>query len=247
MASQLIVKPTSEEVASSACDWLIESIGEAISARGRCVVALSGGSTPKRLYELIAERHLKSLDWSRVHLLWGDERNVSHTSEESNYLMVRKAWLDQAEATKNAHSIPQFYPVPIQTTAPDNAALTYGETIRQVLGDSPSIDIVLLGLGDDAHTASLFPETTALSSLDGFVANFVPKFDAFRMTMTAGLINRARIIAFLVCGASKAPALEVVWHGPQEPVKFPAQLIHPTDGELWWFTDTAAVPRSGWI
>jgi 6-phosphogluconolactonase len=247
MASQLIVKPTSEEVASSACDWLIDAIREAISTRGRCVVALSGGSTPKRLYEMIAERHLHSLDWSRVHLLWGDERNVPHTSNESNYLMVQKAWLTPAVATDNPQSIPQVYPVPIQVTAPEQAALTYGETIRKVLGDSPSIDIVLLGLGDDAHTASLFPETSALASLDGFVANYVPKFEAFRMTMTAGLLNQARKIVFLVCGGSKAPALEVVWHGPKEPVKFPAQLIHPTNGELWWFTDSAAVPRSGWI
>ena len=247
MASQLIVKPTSKEVASSACDWLIESIAEVLQERGRCVVALSGGTTPRQLYELIAQRHLDTLDWRNVHLLWGDERNVHHTEDDSNYQMVRFTWLDRAEATKDPRAIPNAYPVPINISAPVQAAQKYGETIRQVLGDSSSIDIVLLGLGDDAHTASLFPDTEALNSLDGFVANYVPKFEGYRLTMTASLINQAKKIAFLVCGTMKAPALDVVWHGPRDPMKFPAQLIHPTSGDVWWFVEACAAPRSGWI
>lgn len=242
MNSNVVVKPTSEEVASAACFWLIESIDQSIQKAGRCVVALSGGSTPKKLYELIARDHLGALDWSKVYLIWGDERNVPLDHQESNFLMVKKAWLDPAMASGDPKKSPNFFPVPIEPHDPEKAAYQYGESIRAVLGDSPAIDIVLLGMGDDAHCASLFPETLALESRDGFVANYVPKFESFRLTMTASLINSAKRVAFLVCGESKSPALEVVWHGPREPSLYPAQLINPADGELWWFLDTAALP-----
>ncbi|MFM8216441.1 MAG: 6-phosphogluconolactonase [Pirellula sp.] len=242
MNSNVVVKPSAEEVASAACFWLIDSIRQSIEQRGRCVLALSGGSTPKRLYELIACSCLTSLDWSKVHLLWGDERNVPSDHLESNFRMVRIGWLDPATSIGSGEQVPNFYPVPIHVHDPQKAAYQYGQTIRSVLGDTCRIDIVLLGLGDDAHTASLFPETQALDSTDGFVANYVPKFESFRLTMTASLINRARNVAFLVCGESKAPALEVVWHGPKDPVLYPAQSINPIEGQLWWFLDSAALP-----
>lgn len=242
MNSNVVVKPSAEEVASAACFWLLDSISQSLRQTGRCVLALSGGSTPRRLYEQIARESLDALDWSKVYLLWGDERNVSHEHPDSNFLMVKNAWLDPALATGSKERIPNFYPVPVEPHDPEKSAYAYGETIRSVLGSSPSIDIVLLGLGDDAHTASLFPETLALESLDGFVANYVPKFESFRLTMTASLINRAKRVAFLVCGESKSPALDVVWHGPKDPMLYPAQLISPTEGELWWFLDTPALP-----
>ncbi len=242
MNSNVVVKPSAEEVASAACFWLIDAIRESIAQSGRCVVALSGGSTPKKLYELIAREHLEALDWSKVHLLWGDERNVPHDHCESNYRMVKTAWIDPASSTGQLTHTPNSYPVPIEVHDPEKVAYQYGQTIRSVLGQSPSIDVVLLGLGDDAHTASLFPETQALESADGFVANYVPKFESFRLTMTASLINRAKRVAFLVCGESKAPALDVVWHGPRDPKLYPAQLINPMDGELWWFLDAPALP-----
>ena len=110
--------------------------------------------------------------------------------------------------------------------------------------DLPKIDIVLLGLGDDAHTASLFPETQALQESENlFVANFVPKFEAYRLTMTLPLINAADKVAFLVCGPSKRAAIDVVWHGPRQVEKYPAQGIHPANGELLWFLDVAAMPE----
>lgn len=242
MNSNVVVKPSAEEVASAACFWLIDAIRESIAQSGRSVVALSGGSTPKKLYELIAREHLEALDWSRVHLLWGDERNVPHDHSESNYRMVKTAWIDPASVSGEPGHLPNFYPVQIEVHDPEKVAYQYGQTIRSVLGQSPSIDVVLLGLGDDAHTASLFPETQALDSVDGFVANYVPKFESFRLTMTASLINRAKRVAFLVCGESKAPALDVVWHGPRDPNLYPAQLINPLDGELWWFLDAPALP-----
>jgi 6-phosphogluconolactonase len=242
MNSNVIVKPSAEEVASAVCVWLVDTICQTIEQRGRCVLALSGGSTPKRLYELIAGSHLAGLDWTKVHLLMGDERNVPLDDAESNFRMVQTAWLDAAISSGIREYVPCFYPVPIEVHDPEKAAYQYGQTIRSVLGDSCAIDIVLLGLGDDAHTASLFPETQALESLDGFVANYVPKFESFRLTMTASLINCARNVVFLVCGPSKSAALEVVWHGPRDPVLYPAQGIGPTEGQLWWFLDLAALP-----
>jgi 6-phosphogluconolactonase len=268
MNSQIIVKPNAAEVASAVCEWLIEAIENAIQERGKCSIALSGGSTPKLLYEKIAENELHCVDWSKVALLWGDERNVSQDHEDSNYGMVKRAWLERAEATRQPRAIPQVYPVPVQTNAPDRTAHEYSETIRKVLGenndsagssssastlstsdrmaksDLPKIDIVLLGLGDDAHTASLFPETQALQESENlFVANFVPKFEAYRLTMTLPLINAADKVAFLVCGPSKRAAIDVVWHGPRQVEKYPAQGIHPANGELLWFLDVAAMPE----
>ncbi len=249
MYHQTIVKPNAEEVAIAATEWLIETIAECIAARGACSIALSGGSTPKRLYQLIAENETKSVDWSRVRLIMGDERNVPHEHVDSNYRMVKEAWLDRLDSVALPKSVPQMLPVVIHLNAPERAAAEYEKTIREALvvgtddeeEEFPAIDIVLLGLGDDAHTASLFPETEALNESHRlFVANFVPKFSAYRLTLTAPMINAARNIAFLVCGPSKRPAVDVVMHGPRHPDEYPAQLIEPKLGRLWWFLDTAA-------
>ena len=247
MYHQTIVKPNAEEVALAATEWLIETIRESIAARGQCSIALSGGSTPKRLYQIIAESETNKLDWSLVTLVWGDERNVPHDHVDSNYRMVREAWLDRLDPKNHSQNMPKVFPVVIDLKAPDRAALQYEKQLREVLenegdkDDIPTIDIVLLGLGDDAHTASLFPETEALKESDHlFVANFGPKFSAYRLTLTAPIINAARNVAFLVCGASKRPAVDVVLHGPRHPDEYPAQLIEPKLGRLWWFLDSAA-------
>lgn len=249
MYHQTIVKPNAEEVAIAATEWLIETISECIAARGFCSIALSGGSTPKRLYQLIAENESKSIDWSRVTLIMGDERNVPHEHVDSNYRMVREAWLDRLDPVAMPKSVPKLLPVAIHINSPERAAAEYEKAIRAALlvntdeedAEIPAIDIVLLGLGDDAHTASLFPETDALKESHRlFVANFVPKFSAYRLTLTAPMINAARNIAFLVCGPSKRPAVDVVLHGPRHPDEYPAQLIEPKHGRLWWFLDTAA-------
>jgi 6-phosphogluconolactonase len=250
MYHQTIVKTNAEDVALAAKDWLIETIQESIAARGHCTIALSGGSTPKRLYQLLAESSLDDLDWSKVVLIWGDERNVPHNHVDSNYKMVREAWLDRIDP-RNGHQLPQAFPVQISVNSPDRAAAEYELQIRRAIdskgefaNDFPPIDIVLLGLGDDAHTASLFPETDALEETNRlFVANYVPKFAAYRLTLTAPMINAARNVAFLVCGISKRPALEVVLHGPRYPSEYPAQLVEPKHGRLLWFLDTAANPE----
>ena len=249
MYHQTVVKPNPEEVAIAATEWLIETISECLAARGVCSIALSGGSTPKRLYQLIAEKESKSVDWSRVTLIMGDERNVPHEHVDSNFRMVREAWLDRLDPIELPKSMPKVLPVVIHLIAPERAAAEYEKAIRESLqvhadeedSEIPVIDIVLLGLGDDAHTASLFPETEALRETHRlFVANFVPKFSAYRLTLTAPMINAARNIAFLVCGPSKRSAVDVVLHGPRHPDEYPAQLIEPKLGRLWWFLDSAA-------
>lgn len=249
MYHQTIVKTNAEDVALAAKDWLIETIQESIATRGFCSIALSGGSTPKRLYQLLAESALEELDWSKVTLIWGDERNVPHDHVDSNYKMVREAWLDRIDP-RHSRQLPHAFPVQISVNSPDRAAAEYELQIRRAIdpkgeytNDFPPIDIILLGLGDDAHTASLFPETDALEETSRlFVANYVPKFAAYRLTLTAPMINSARNVAFLVCGISKRPALEVVLHGPRYPSEYPAQLVEPKHGRLLWFLDSAANP-----
>ncbi len=249
MFHQSIIKPTAEEVAIAATSWLIETMSEAIAERGTCSLALSGGSTPKRMYELIGQKERESLDWSKVVLVWGDERNVEPDHADSNYRMVHQAWLDHWRAEPGL-PMPVVMGVSIQVQAPERAAAAYEQTLRARFQSDrqdsfPALDVVLLGLGDDAHTASLFPETEALKEhRRWFVANYIPKFAAYRLTMTAPSINAARNVAFLVCGGSKQAAVETVLHGPRRPELYPAQMIQPTDGRLCWFMDSAASEKS---
>ena len=130
MYHQTIVKPNAEEVALAATEWLIETISECIAARGACSIALSGGSTPKRLYQLIAENETRSVDWSRVTLIMGDERNVPHQHVDSNYRMVKEAWLDRLDPKSLPKSIPKVLPVEIDVNSPERAAAEYEKTIR---------------------------------------------------------------------------------------------------------------------
>jgi 6-phosphogluconolactonase len=250
MGTQIIIKRNPDEVAAAVAEWLIDSIRGILLEHATCSIALSGGSTPKRLYEMIAENELHCVDWSRVQLFWGDERNVPSDHPDSNYRMVQQAWLDRALATQESRCIPQAFPIKIHPSTPERSAKEYSRIVRHALGvpdtqkSPPCIDIVLLGLGDDAHTASLFPETQALAIDDDlFVANFVPKLGAHRITMTYPLINAARNVAFLVCGSSKQVALDVVWHGPRQGNLYPAQRVQPDPGELLWFLDISALPE----
>lgn len=251
MSTQIIIQRSPEEVAAAVAEWLIDSIREVLEVQHFCSIALSGGTTPKRLYERIAEHKLSSVDWSRVILVWGDERNVSLEDAESNFRMVKEAWLARAIATCEPGRIPLYFSVPVNPAIPEKSAKEYCEVLRRVLkpdgrrGSIPLLDIALLGLGDDAHTASLFPETQALQEKEEiFVANYVPNLGVYRLTMTYPILNAASRIAFMVCGGSKQAAVEVVWHGPKQEALYPAQRIQPTQGELLWFLDLAAVPES---
>lgn len=242
MKSELHVSPDSESLACFARDWLVQSIQNTLASQSATfTLALSGGSTPRRLYQLLAELPEKTIDWKRVWLLWGDERNVAPEHADSNYRMVKENLLDHvAIPADNILSIPD------PGGEPELAAEQYETLLRERLPSSPSgwpqVNCVLLGLGDDVHTASLFPQTTALAETSRWaVANHVPQLGCWRITLTAPLINAAGQVAFLLSGHSKQAALEKLWHAPRNPTLYPAQLIHPSNGQLWFLADEAAV------
>lgn len=234
-----IVSANPEAVAVAARDWFVAKCNEAIQRRGVCWVALSGGSTPKRLYELLAELPIGTIEWSDVVLCWGDERNVGPEHADSNFRMVKQALLDRLTS-----SLPTVHRIPCGELPAETAADRYEELLRsRAENEVLRFDIVLLGLGDDAHTASLFPETTALSESSRWVvANFVSKLNTTRVTMTADILNAGRDVAFLVCGISKRWALDKIFGNERNSQLYPAQLINP-QGQLWWFLDEAAHQR----
>jgi len=231
-----------ESLLTDLVDAFLSLANESIRARGVFRVSLSGGTTPQRLYEAIAGA---DLDFSRIQWFWGDERNVPPDHVDSNFRMVEAALLDPASIDRST-----VFPVPVDVDAPANAALAYESTLKsQFLADDcvitsdgqvfPAWDLVLLGLGGDAHTASLFPETTALDVCDRwFVENWVEKFAAYRYTLTAPAINSGRQIWFLVSGAGKRSAVAQVLGNERNVRLFPAQLIKPTR----FFITSDAVP-----
>ena len=232
--SHTVQRTTSDEVAFAARDWFVERTKQAIAERGKCLVSLSGGSTPKRLYELLSQLEPGAIDWPKVHLFWGDERDVPLDHVDSNYRMVKQSLLDRLGDCK-----PVVHRIPTGGQPADQAAREYELKMREFSRGAPfHFDVVLLGLGDDAHTASLFPETLALSVSDRWVAaNYVEKLSATRVTLTAPILNEARNVAFLVCGPSKQWAIDKVRGPCRNPFLYPAQLIEPA-GELWWFIDS---------
>jgi 6-phosphogluconolactonase len=234
-----------EETSRAAAEAVLAVAEETIAARDRFCVALSGGSTPKRLYQLLTGPLLrKQVDWSKAEIFWCDERPVPPDHPDSNYGMAREVLLQPL-------AIPDSRIHRMQAEQFDRAAVAedYQNEIARVLGittvgEPPALDLVLLGLGADAHTASLFPATSALLETRRWVvANRVIKLDSERLTMTAMLINRAAHIFFLVAGEDKATALAEVLEGPIDTQRLPAQLIRPAQGKLVWFVDQAAASK----
>ena len=233
----LHIHPTIEATLHDLADYFVARATEAIDARGRFAVALSGGSSPKKLYELLASpAYRDQLDWTNVYFFFGDERNVPRTDPQSNYLMAQTALLAPL-------AIAADHVFALQTElAPAEAAAAYTREINDFFSPKPArFDLVLLGLGDNSHTASLFPRTEVLRATVAEVqAVFVPEVEMDRLTFTAPLINQARAVAFLVFGADKAAAVRRVRQGPRNFDEFPAQLIAPSTGEREWFLDAAA-------
>lgn len=233
----LHIHPTIEATLHDLADYFVVKAREAIAARGRFTVALSGGSSPRKLYELLASpTYYDQLDWPNVYFFFGDERNVPRTDPQSNYLMAQTALLAPL-------SIADDHVFALRTElAPAEAAASYSAEITRFFSPKPvRFDLILLGLGDNSHTASLFPHTEVLRTTVAEVqAVFVPEVDMYRLTFTAPLINQARAVAFLVFGADKAAAVRRVRQGPRDFDEFPAQLIAPSAGEREWFLDEAA-------
>jgi 6-phosphogluconolactonase len=230
------------EVARAAALRFVELGRASVEASGRFSVALAGGSTPKRIYELLAgEDFAAGLDWSGVHVFFGDERCVPPDDADSNYRMANEALLSRVGLPEeNVHRMRG------EGDAVANARL-YEDELRDFFGEDaawPEFDLIMLGMGDDGHTASLFPGTHALDARAAWVAaNWVEKFNTYRVTLTAPAINHARHVMFIVTGAGKAERLQEVIYGAHDPQRLPSQLIQPPAGALMWFLDEAAAAK----
>ena len=237
------VMTNADAIAHQAADWFVVWAQKSIEARGKFSVALSGGSTPRKLYELLAnenESYRGQIDWQNVHFFFGDERHVAPNHDESNFKMTNDALFSKI------HELPEanIHRVLTENHAADAASL-YEETLREFFQSEtvefPVFDLILLGLGADGHTASLFPESAALNEgLRFFVENYVEKFAAYRLTLTFPVINRARNVLFLIAGADKAEIVRRVLQPESAEIEFPAQLVNPADGKLFWLFDEAA-------
>ncbi|HAC64698.1 MAG TPA: 6-phosphogluconolactonase [Cyanothece sp. UBA12306] len=212
----------------------VEKIEAAIEQRGRCTIALSGGSTPKPLYEALAQQ---PFPWDKIHVFWGDERYVPPDHPDSNQGMARRAWLDHV-------SIPaeNIHPMPTAAADPALDAQTHENELIQFFqvapGQIPAFDVILLGMGDDGHTASLFPQTQALKVSDRLVT-VGNKDGEPRLTFTIPLINQAQCVIFVVAGENKRQALAQIMADIGDAQAYPSRSIQP-QGELWWLLDGAA-------
>ena len=208
---------------------------EAIVRHGRFDIALAGGSTPKAAYTLLASSFGDALDWARVRFFFGDERCVPPDDDESNYKMAKTTMLDAlAIAGVNVFRMRG-------EDDPPSAARAYADILRRELGPAPAFDLVLLGMGPDGHTASLFPGTDPTIDDAALVrAPFVEKFGTYRITLTPRVLNAARAVDVATAGPAKAAALAAVLQGPREPVRYPIQILAPDPGSLTWLVDEAA-------
>jgi 6-phosphogluconolactonase len=231
---------TPQDLFQAAAEEVIRAATDAVAQRGRFAIALSGGSTPKNLYTLIAANASASLPWDRMFFFWGDERHVPPDDPDSNYRMAKETLL-----SKIAVPPANIFPIPAENPDPSAAAEAYEDTLRNFFalapGEFPRFDLILLGMGPDGHTASLFPETAALQEKSRLVvANWVEKLQASRITFTLPVLNAARCVAFLVSGTDKAAVLHEVLEGNAPAEKYPSKLVRPSDGRLIWFVDRAA-------
>ncbi|MCS6772771.1 MAG: 6-phosphogluconolactonase [Thermoflexales bacterium] len=239
----LHVAPTQEALLPLAASAVVFCARKAIERRGVFHWALSGGNTPRALYALLAAPpYAEQIDWSRTHLWWSDERTVPPDHPDSNFGMARQAMIEKVTIPPaNVHRVPT-------ELEPDVAAACYETDLRQALDlgehGRARFDLILLGMGEDGHTASLFPETPALDVQDMLVAaNPVPKLHTTRITFTYPLINAADTVIFLVTGATKALALRQVLLGDWRPKHLPAQAVLPATGKLMWMCDAAAAAQ----
>jgi 6-phosphogluconolactonase len=214
----------------------------AISDTGRFAVVLAGGSTPRCLYERLADTPFRAqIAWDKVEFFWGDERAVSPQHPDSNYRMANDAMLKHLNMAET-----RIHRMPAEQPDLDSAARDYQAELASVFGLTssghvPRFDLVLLGMGTDGHTASLFPHADALHETKRWVMSaHIPASDSRRLTLTPIVINNARHVLFLVTGADKAETLAQVLNGPYEPARLPAQLIHPVSGDITWLVDQSA-------
>ena len=220
-----------------AAEFIIDCAKNAIASKGKFTISLSGGRTPQKLFELLAQpQYENQIDWKNTYIFWGDERCVSLDDERNNAFQAKTILLDKVNIPEfNINRIPVDLP-------PVAAASNYERKLNDFFGDDPAqFHLILLGLGENGHTASLFPGTNVIEDTSAGIRNvYVEEEKMFRITMTAPLINEAHVILFLVTGKEKAEILNKVLKESQESKKYPAQLISPENGKLYWFADSEA-------
>lgn len=239
------VSPTPAEVAQAAAQMFASAAIAAVEKRGRARVAISGGTTPKAMFALLADPlrpFAREVPWQKIDLYWVDERCVPPTHPDSNYRMTNEALLSKVTLpSEQVHRMEG-------ELDPAVAAARYESVIRNSFrlegAETPTFDLILLGMGDDGHTASLFPHTEALNDLTDIVtANHVPQKDTWRITLTWPVINQGREVAFLIEGAAKAQVLHDVFLGVYQPDTYPSQIIRPASGKLTLLLDVAAAAK----
>ncbi len=231
MSAWLQVYPDAWSLANGAAEAITTGLSAAVARAGNASIALSGGSTPGSVYEHLAK---KDIAWDKVDVFWGDERCVPADSPASNFLMAQKTLLEKVRIPeKNIHRV-------MTELSPENAAREYElEMKRHFQSDAPAFDIVLLGLGDDGHTASLFPDTSALTVKQRLAINvFVPRLGSHRVTITLPAINAARKVMFLVSGEPKAAIVREIVE--RRPGTYPAELVRPSESPAWFLDAPAA-------
>ena len=228
---------TPQDLADAAAKAFAQEATRSIRENGRFAVALAGGLTPKALYELLAARYRNALEWSGIHVFFGDERTVPPDHEDSNYRRAYEALLSRVPAGSVHRMRGEL--------DPREAAVLYEKELAAFFNGPPRFDLVLLGVGEDGHTASLFPHTPALDVNDRWVVeNPVQKLGTTRLTLTIPSINAAQKVTFLVAGEGKAEALKEILEGDVHPYDYPAKLVRPAAGPDW-FVDRAAASLLG--
>lgn len=227
------IADTTGELIQAVAEAIASRVAEALSRQESFSLALSGGNTPRALYRLLAEEYRLRIDWHRVHFFWGDERYVPHDHPASNFRMARETLIDPLNLPPE-----NIHPMPTDVANPDEAAHLYERQLRAFFGETPRLDLILLGMGADGHTASLFPGTSALQERTRWVTvGEAPVEPRVRLTLTLPVLNAAKAVYFLVTGADKAETVRRILV-QQEPL--PAALVSPTEGELLWWLDRDA-------
>ncbi|WP_026462404.1 6-phosphogluconolactonase [Adhaeribacter aquaticus] len=234
-----VFKDTSE-LSTAAADIFLQTARDAVEKNGRFTVALTGGSSPVQLYKLLMQSpYLELMPWEFTFVFWGDERWVPLTDDRSNAKMAMDTFLNEVPVPKD-----QIYPM-WQEDEPEEFALRYERLLQKHFNQqAPQFDLILLGMGDDGHTASLFPGTQVLHEDSRWVqAYYLKPQSMYRITLTAPLINQAKKIMFLTFGQNKANALYEVLEGNKNVEQYPSQLIAPKNGEVLWLVDEAAASK----
>lgn len=233
---RLCISPDPEQTCQALARAFADLAVRAAADHGHLAVALAGGQSPKRLYHILARDYRTAVPWESVYVFWGDERYVRPDHADSNYGTSRATLLQHVPVQTD-----RVFPMPTTHPDPAEAGRLYETALRATLGEPPRLDLILLGLGDDAHTASLFPGSAAIRETVRLV---MPAHGAkpprVRLTFTPVLINGAAAVYFLVTGSSKARAVKQTLQGPDDPFRYPAQVVKPRHGEVVWWLDAEA-------